>query len=115
MDVLAGHIDLQFARVDVGEDALQAANDGAGLLRREHADLAQHARVGDGTGDVLSVHARVKADGLIQPVEALVHVAREPSLPEFHNSAFLQTRKRSVPGAAQSAEKPLTAKIALIK
>ena len=48
VDVLAGHVDLQLARVDVGEDAFETCDDGLLFLLGEHADLAQHARVGDG-------------------------------------------------------------------
>ena len=66
VDVLAGHVDLQLACVDVGEDALKACDDSLLFLLGEYADFAQHARVGDGAGDVLLVHARVKADDLLR-------------------------------------------------
>jgi len=46
----------------VGLDGLQALDDDLALRRGQHPNLGQHRGVGNGAGDVLSVHAAVKAN-----------------------------------------------------
>ena len=84
VDVLAFHVDGKRPAVDVGEDALQPIDDLRGVLRLDDALPAQHLCVGYGAGDVLPVHAVVKADGVVDGRKPVVHVAAGAASPKFH-------------------------------
>ena len=89
VDVLAGHVDLKRAGLDLGEDVRKARNDLLRVLRRDDILLAQHPRVGDGAGDVLFVHSGIKADGGVELVQLLVHLALQSACPKFHREFLL--------------------------
>ena len=69
VDVLVVVRELHAAGVDVGQDGLQTVDDLFRVTLLDDALLAQHGGVGDGAGDVLPVHPRVKRDGGIEVVD----------------------------------------------
>ena len=68
MDVLAVRVEVQPAAVQILQDALQALNEGVGLLLGQDPAGGQHGGVGLGAGDVLPVHPAVKGEGGVEIV-----------------------------------------------
>ncbi|MCY1295631.1 hypothetical protein D9M69_386080 [compost metagenome] len=54
---------VELAGLDLGLDLLETGLDGVALVRRQHADLGEHGRVGDRAHDVVAVQALVEVDG----------------------------------------------------
>jgi len=81
VDVLQLRPELELAGLDVGGDALQAADDRAQLAPRQHADLAQHPGVGDRAGHVVAAQGGIHVDRRQQPAGGGVRIAAEAMLP----------------------------------
>ncbi len=50
----------EVATLDIHEDVLQAAHNGGALLVGQDAHVRQHARMGDGAGDVMLVQSPIE-------------------------------------------------------
>ena len=85
MDVFVFGGEDDFTRLYVIQNFNERFADQTGVVRRNDARLAQHGRVGDGTGDVLAIHALVVVDGGVQRVHQLVGVFFKAAGPKFHN------------------------------
>ena len=83
MDVFGRRVDLQRAAFQVGQNLLQAGQDGVAVLRRNDALLAEHRRMGHAAVDVLAGHALVKADAGVEIVDAGVHRFAETAFPKL--------------------------------
>jgi hypothetical protein len=60
---------LEAAGGDVGGDVVQSADDGLDVVGREHPDLAEHAGVGLGAGDVLFPEALIEGHRLREALD----------------------------------------------
>ena len=83
MDVFGRRVDLQRAAFQVGQNLLQAGQDGVAVLRRNDALLAEHRRMGHAAVDVLAGHALVKANAGVEIVDAGVHRFAETAFPKL--------------------------------
>ena len=81
VDVFVLQGELHAAALDVGQNGLQAVDDGLGVLLGDDALLPQHGGVGDGAGDVLAVKPGVKIDGGVKVVDQGVGLFLEASSP----------------------------------
>ena len=86
VNVLVIQRELHLIGLDVGQNGLKPLDDLIRLRLLNDALLAQHARVGNGTGNILPVHAGVKADRGVKIVDQRVRFLLESSCPEFHNT-----------------------------
>ena len=82
VDVLQGALELETAVLDLGQDVVQAADDGIAVLLRYNAPVHQHGRVGLGAGDVLGVKALVHVDRGVDLLHHLGGPRLEASAPE---------------------------------
>ena len=80
---------LNFPRLHVCQNLLQAPGDGLRVLPGDDAAVRQHDGMGYGSGDVLPVQPLVKGDGGIKVVHKGVGVLSKPPGPQFHGNCSL--------------------------
>ena len=97
VDVLGGGVNGELAALDVLQNVREAPCQLRRLLRGQDAALLQHGRVGQGTDDVLTVHAAVNLNGGIEGVRRLIQLSRRPSGPHFRHNRFSVPKKFSRP------------------
>src|SRR5262249_46103099 len=73
----------ELAAINLSGDVVEGGDDLVRLVRREEADLGEHAGVGLTGADVVAVQAVVEADGLGERLDAVVGRAAEPAAPGF--------------------------------
>ena len=73
----------EVARLDVGQDAFEPGDDGAGFLLGDDPLLGQHPGVGDGALDIVAIHALVEIDGGGELFHKLVGGLGEAAGPGF--------------------------------
>ena len=90
MDILAGHVDGEGSRLDVGEDPLKARDEGVGLGLGDDVTGGQHSGVSHTPRDVLTIHTGVEVDGGIEIVGDLIGVAVGTACPHFWHGILLK-------------------------
>ena len=83
MDILAGHVDGEGPRLNIGEDPLQARDEGVSLGLGDDITGGQHGGVGHASRDILAVHTGVEVDGGVEIVGDLIGVAVGAACPHF--------------------------------
>ena len=95
VDILGGRVDLQRAGFEVVQNRLQAVDNRVGVGLRDDVLRAEHGRVRHGAGDVLAVHAAVKADGGIEVIRDLIGVSGGSSCPKFAHMVFSHHKSKN--------------------
>ena len=85
VDVLRVQRKFHLARLNVGQDILQALYDSVGILLLNDALLAQHRGVGDRSLDVLPVEPLVKGDRRVEIVHHFIGRLFKASAPKLHD------------------------------
>ena len=74
---------MDFARFNIGKDALKALDDLLYIILRDNALTAEHGRVRDRALNILGIHPAVEHNGGVKVVDDGVGFLLEPAGPHF--------------------------------
>ena len=81
VDILSGHVELQFAAFDIRQDLLQSADKLQAVAHADYALFAEHCRMCDTALDILLIHSSVERDRGIERVHSAVNALGGTSCP----------------------------------
>ena len=109
MDVFEVDGEIEAPILDLLLDVLKPRHDLVPVLFREDAAFRKHPRVGNGTADILMIHALVEVDRGLELVDHLIGALREAASPHClaHFCVFSCMSARTSSGRPKRLMKPV--------